>query len=450
MSSTVPAGASPTTAAGGGGRAANFITARRRIAESIPDMERPSSPGYPSEEEDDASHRLKVAGAEEDGGSRDGSFNGNSVIHGGASDQNNVVEELTVVHLRGDVSRATVVTTQPVSCCSGFKDIFDWNHFVRTLEDDVEIVDSIPPQYKALKAIDKAPVSWSKSSYYKQEMRKLLKRHKVINITHTDSRLANNGIPPSLQRLRCRANYRALRYTPEIEEMAETLIARLRTKGQPYVALHLRGVDGARGHAVGTAHWRDKVINGTEVRLRGGTTIYIVAGEIYGGAAMETFLAEYPNVHTHSSLATAEEMEVLEPYQNRLAAVDYVVALESDVFVYTYDGNMAKAVQGHRKFEGFRLTLNPDRQAFVNLVDRMDAGELTWEQFADKVRRRHADRWGGPSERLAGEELQLEPKQEENFYANPFPGCLCRVNGDSGSSRREVAAVRKSRKSIRR
>lgn len=161
MSSTVPAGVSPKTAAVAAGGTANFITARRRIAESIPDVEKSSSPGYPSEEEDDggcdgsgvgisgfhhhhrartagkrpwwwrrsvevllatvvsavclatvllAAHRLKVTGAEEDGGHHEGWFNGNSVIHGGASDQNNVVEEVTVVHLRGDVSTATAVS----------------------------------------------------------------------------------------------------------------------------------------------------------------------------------------------------------------------------------------------------------------------------------------------------------------------------------------------------
>ncbi|KAF4379663.1 hypothetical protein F8388_023680 [Cannabis sativa] len=55
----------------------------------------------------------------------------------------------------------------------------------------------------------------------------------------SDSRLANNGIPLELQKLRCRVNYRVLKFTPKIEETGKKIVELLR-RNDPFVVLNLR------------------------------------------------------------------------------------------------------------------------------------------------------------------------------------------------------------------
>ncbi|KAL3701622.1 hypothetical protein R1sor_019644 [Riccia sorocarpa] len=346
---------------------------------------------------------------------------------------------------------------------SQFGDVFDVEKFITLLQDDVRIVRELPSELRALPVYEMAPRSWSEIPYYEETVAPLLKQHKVVRFILTDSRLANNRIPEEVQRLRCKANYRALKFQPSIEDLGQKIISRLRVKG-PYIAMHLRfekdmlafsgctfGLSAEEAEELrviryNVSRWKEKEIDPVMRRAEGGcpltpheiglmlramgyprkTMIYVASGQIYGGEErMKDFTSLFPNVVTKETIATPEEMQQFSDYQNRLAAIDYMVAVDADVFVPSYEGNMARAVQGHRRFNGHKITLIPDRVELVKLLDQYQSGEIDWSQLQKAVVRTHRNRQGSPHVRKS-----LSPsraKLEENFYANPLPGCICEV-----------------------
>ena len=80
---------------------------------------------------------------------------------------------------------------------------------------------------------------WWWSFLHPVQILPLIQKYKVLHLNRTDARLANNGLPLEIQRLRCRVNYAALKFTPQIEELGKRVIRILRQNG-PFLVLHLR------------------------------------------------------------------------------------------------------------------------------------------------------------------------------------------------------------------
>lgn len=77
--------------------------------------------------------------------------------------------------------------------------------------------------------------------------------------------------------------------------------------------------------------------------------IYVASGEVYGGEeTLAPLKALFPNFYSKDTLASKEELEPFTAFSSRMAALDFLVCDESDVFVTNNNGNMAKILAGRR------------------------------------------------------------------------------------------------------
>ncbi|KAL6556274.1 hypothetical protein OROGR_005562 [Orobanche gracilis] len=274
---------------------------------------------------------------------------------------------------------------------SDFVNIFDVDWFISYLSKDVPIVKRVPE--KVMRSMDKPPYTMrvprkSEPDYYLEQVLPILLRRRRFE----PDMLAFSG---------CYFGWG----DKERHELAEI---RKRWDTLPELSPdeeRTRGKCPLTPHEVGLLR--------RALDFDNNTYLYVASGEIYGGEETLRPLKElFPNFYTKETLAS-EELKSLVPFSSRLAALDYIVCDESDVFVTNNNGNMAKILSGRRKYMGHKRTIRPNAKRLSALFAARD--KMEWSTFSRKVKSCQRGFMGEPEE--------MRPGRGE-FHEYPS-ACIC-------------------------
>ncbi|XP_004235088.1 protein ESMERALDA 1-like isoform X1 [Solanum lycopersicum] len=353
---------------------------------------------------------------------------------------------------------------------SKFSDIYDEEFFVKTLANDVRVVDKVPGlimerfDHNMTNVYNFRIKALSSISYYRGTVLPKMVEEQIIRISPFANRLSFDA-PPAVQRLRCLANYEALRFSNPILSLGQTLVARMKERSAnnsgKYISVHLRfeedmvafscciydggdkekiDMDAARERGWrGKFTKRGKVIHPGAIRINGkcpltplevglmlrgmgfgkSTSIYLASGKIYDSERhMKPLLEMFPLLQTKEMLTSYEELAPFQNYSSRMAAIDYTVCLHSEVFVTTQGGNFPHFLLGHRRFlyGGHSRTIRPDKRKLALLYDNPNIG---WKSFKRQMLnvRAHSDSKG----------IEIK-RPSDSLYSVPCPDCMRRSN----------------------
>ncbi|KAK1370842.1 O-fucosyltransferase family protein [Heracleum sosnowskyi] len=322
--------------------------------------------------------------------------------------------------------------------------------------------------------IKTAPVHAS-ANWYLDTVVPVLESYGIAAIAPFSHRLDFDNMPKDIQHLRCKVNFQALRFVSHIRSLGDALVSRLRhSPGQSeavnskflrgvtdakekqaagkFVVLHLRFDKDMAAHSAcdfggGKAEklalakyrqviWQGRVLNSQftdgELRNQGRcpltpeeiglllaalgfdntTRLYLASHKVYGGEARISTLRElFPLMEDKKSLASSEERANIKGKASLLAAVDYYVSMQSDIFVSASPGNMHNAMVGHRTYLNMK-TIRPN----MALLGRLFLNKsMSWSNFQEAVVEGHKNRQGQLKTR----------KPRQSIYTYPAPDCMC-------------------------
>ncbi|XP_021724033.1 uncharacterized protein At1g04910 isoform X2 [Chenopodium quinoa] len=118
---------------------------------------------------------------------------------------------------------------------SQFGDIYQEEHFINSLKDDISITKELPQQLRSidLEAIGSVVTDAdldkeATPTDYMRLVLPILLQNGVVHLLGFGNRFGFDPLPPHLQKLRCKCNFHALKFVPKIQQVGSLLVRRIR------------------------------------------------------------------------------------------------------------------------------------------------------------------------------------------------------------------------------
>ncbi|KAJ3677389.1 hypothetical protein LUZ60_003113 [Juncus effusus] len=346
---------------------------------------------------------------------------------------------------------------------STFEEIYDVDKFIEVLKNEVEIVRELPKEYSwstreyyylgvRVTRVKTAPTHAS-PDWYLQNVLPILQSYGIAAIAPFSHRLGFDDLPDEIQRLRCKVNFQALTFVSHINLLGESLVKHLREgPGGKFAVLHLRfdkdmaahsGCEfgGGRAERLALGKYRQVIWQGrvaksgyADSELRSGgkcpltpeeiglvlralgldssAPLYLASHKVYGGEArISSLMKLFPLMEDKKSLTSQTDLQSVKGKASLLAAVDFYVSVNSDIFISASPGNMHNAVLAQRTYDNMK-SIRPN----MPLLGQLFMNEsLDWTGFEQAVRTGHKGRFG---------QIRVR-KPKQSIYTYPAPDCMC-------------------------
>lgn len=361
---------------------------------------------------------------------------------------------------------------------SSFQDIFDVDHFIDVLKDEISVVKELPEEYSwstreyygsAIRAtrIKTAP-SHASANWYLENVLPVLQSYGIAAISPFTHRLAFDNMSMDIQRLRCKVNFQALTFVPHIKALGDALVNRLRYpsntgyleettdkkhKDGKFIVLHLRFDKDMAAHSAcdfggGKAEklalakyrqdiWQGRLLNSQftdeELRNQGRCPltpeeIGLLLAALGFDNSTRLYLASHKVYGGEARISSLRKLFPLMEDKKSLTSSDERSNIKGkasllaavDYYVSMHADIFVSASPGnmHNALVGHRTyeNLKTIRPSMTLLGQLFLNKSLGWSEFQQAIVEGHKSRQG---------QIRLK-KEKQSIYTYPAPDCMCR------------------------